>query len=179
MVLSAGSALGRQLVQQRLKAARELATAAHASQRYGNKPYTEHLSAVVKLLEQFAAPLDAMVAGWLHDTVEDTGVSLDQIRSEFGEHVAKLVWAVTGEGEGDRAAHSASIYRKIGDCPEAAIVKLADRIANIEACQRGDKHYLRYSREHAGFQRAVEPHVPKRMWQRYLLALDDKAPSSS
>jgi (p)ppGpp synthase/HD superfamily hydrolase len=176
MILSGESPMSQQLAGQRLNAAQDLATAAHKSQRYGDKPYTDHLIAVVQLLEQFGASSEAVIAGWLHDTVEDTNVTVDQIKGQFGEHIAKVVWAVTGEGNGDRQAHSASIYRKLAECPDAAIVKLADRIANIEACQHGDKHYLRYSREHVGFAEAVSKHVPKGMWERYLLALEDKAP---
>ena len=159
----------------KLKRARDFAVEAHGDQPYGDKPYVEHLSAVVRTLQDFDAPTSCLVAAWLHDVVEDTAATIEQVRSEFGEEVASLVWAVTGEGNGDRRAHTDSICRKVAAYPDAAMVKLADRIANIEACEVGDQHYLRYSREHAQFESAIQPHVSESMWQRYLVGLEAKA----
>ena len=159
----------------KLRKARDFAIEAHGDQPYGDKPYVEHLSAVVRTLEDFDAGVSCLVAAWLHDVVEDTAVTIEQVRSEFGEEVANLVWAVTGEGNGDRSAHAASICKKVAALPDAAVVKLADRIANIEACEPGDKHFLRYSREHAEFEKAIKPHVSQPMWQRYLNGLEAKA----
>jgi (p)ppGpp synthase/HD superfamily hydrolase len=157
-----------------LRKARDFAVHAHGAQRYGDKPYVDHLLAVVRILEQFGASADCRVAGWLHDTIEDTSVTRDEVSVEFGDRVASLVWAVTGEGHGNRQAHSASICAKIAQCPEAAVVKLADRIANIEACERGDRHSARYVGEHPAFADAIAPLVDAAMWQRYLDALGAK-----
>lgn len=153
--------------------AREFAVRAHGQQRYGERPYVEHLSAVVEVLEEFGFSDDYVAAGWLHDVVEDTSETEADIEAAFGDRVAKLVSAVSGGG--DRATHVASIYEKIGAYPDSAVVKLADRIANIEACERGDKHSLRYAREHPGFAEVIEPHVPIAMMQRYLIALTSRA----
>lgn len=158
----------------RLESAREFAVQAHGDQLYGDKPYAEHLSAVVRVAEEFEASLDSLTAAWLHDVVEDTAVTLEQVRAKFGEQVSSLVWAVTGEGQGDRRAHAASICEKIIAHPAAAEVKLADRIANIEACAPGDKHALRYSGEHAEFEEAIKPNVSEPMWRRYVDALKAK-----
>lgn len=158
-----------------MEAVRAFAITAHGDQRYGDRPYEEHLSAVVEVLEKFGFADDYVAAGWLHDVVEDTATTEAHIEAAFGERVAKLVSAVSGGG--DRATHVASIYEKIAAYPDAAVVKLADRIANIEACEPGDKHSIRYAREHQGFAEVVEPHVLKSMWQRYLAALKARAPS--
>ena len=146
--------------------AREFSIRAHGDQRYGDRPYVEHLFAVVTVLESFGFSDDYVAAGWLHDVVEDTEFTEADIAAAFGERVANLVSAVSGGG--DRESHVASIYEKIAAYPDAAVVKLADRIANVEACEPGDKHSVRYAREHLGFGEVIEPHVPARMWQRYL-----------
>lgn len=148
---------------------REFAVSAHGDQRYGDRPYVEHLAAVVGVLEEFGFADDHVAAGWLHDVVEDTIATEADIKAAFGARVAKLVGAVSGGG--DRATHVASIYEKIAAYPDAAVVKLADRIANVEACEPGDKHSIRYAREHQRFAAAIERHVPKHMWERYLVAL--------
>jgi hypothetical protein len=51
---------------------------------------------------------------------------------------------------------------------DQAFVKLADRIANIEAAKPGDKHIEKYAREHPEFADVVRHHVPGAMWLRYL-----------
>lgn len=149
--------------------ARDFAVAAHGDQPYGDLPYVAHLAAVVRVLGDFGFAGDYLIAGWLHDVVEDTDKTVAEIESAFGDRASKLVWAVTGGGE--RATHVATIHQKIADYPDAAAVKLADRIANVEACKAGDKHSIRYNREHAEFATVIQPHVPAAMWQRYLQAL--------
>lgn len=148
--------------------AREFAIAAHGEQRYGDKPYESHLAAVVQIMDDFGLPAEFKVAGWLHDVIEDTEATVADISEAFGDRVARLVWAVTGGG--DRESHVASIHRKIAAYPDAAVVKLADRIANVESCRRGDRHSLRYSREHATFEATIRQHVPAVMWKRYVQA---------
>lgn len=152
--------------------AREFAIRAHGDQLYGDRPYVEHLEAVVSVLTDFGYGGDYLCAGWLHDVVEDTVTTLDDIERNFGSKVAQLVDAVSGGG--DRGGHITSIYRKIAVHPVAAIVKLADRIANIEACESGDKHARRYAREHESFAAVIRPHVLQAMWKRYEEAIRAK-----
>lgn len=147
----------------------DCAVRAHGEQRYGDRPYVDHLSAVVAVLNDYDFGSDYVAAGWLHDVLEDTSVTETDIRVAFGERVAKLVEAVTGGG--DRATHVSSIYGKIAAYPDAAVVKLADRIANVEACAPGDRHSLRYFRENEGFTAVIKEHVPAAMWQRYKRSL--------
>jgi len=153
----------------RVERAREYAIAAHGEQRYGNHPYAYHLAAVVKILAEAGASDDMIIAGWLHDVVEDTDATEADIAAAFGEEVAGLVGAVSGGG--NRDAHVAAIYEKIKALPAGATVKLADRIANIEAATPGDRHSLRYAREHPGFAEVIEPHAPPSLWKRYMAAL--------
>ncbi len=159
--------------------ARAFAITAHGDQMYGNRSYDCHLAAVVRVLEDCGCSEEYRIAGWLHDVVEDTEITIQRVSEAFGERVASLVWAVTGEGRGDRHAHSQSIYAKIDAFSDAASVKLADRIANLEACEVGDKHSIRYGREHEKFSEAIKPHVSEGMWKRYLRSLEASQAATS
>lgn len=150
--------------------ARDFAVEAHGAQVYGDdQPYVHHLSAVVDVLSAWTTDPELIDAAWLHDTLEDTDVTRDALASRFGARVAALVWAVTAEGD-DRPAKMAAIYRKIAATPDAAWVKLADRVANVEAAPAGSRHQERYRREAPGFEAAIRPHVSEAAWERLSLA---------
>jgi guanosine-3',5'-bis(diphosphate) 3'-pyrophosphohydrolase len=69
---------------------------AHKDQkRASGEPYVNHCVAVASILADLRVPVEVVVAGLLHDTVEDTQVTLKDIRNDFGEDVAKLVDGVT------------------------------------------------------------------------------------
>ena len=69
---------------------------AHQGQkRASGEPYITHCLAVAAILAEMRVPPVVIISGLLHDTVEDTPVTLDAIRLEFGEEVAKLVDGVT------------------------------------------------------------------------------------
>ncbi len=150
--------------------ARAFAVAAHGDQRYGGEPYETHLAAVVRVLGDFGYGEAYRQAGWLHDVVEDTAVPLAEIGARFGDEVAAMVDAVTGLGA-TRQERNARIYAGLRACPAAAAVKLADRIANVEAAAPGSEHRARYAREAAAFAEVVRPHVPAAMWLRLEAAL--------
>ncbi len=73
-----------------------VAELAHREQvRASGEPYVNHCISVAMILAELRVPPEVIVAGLLHDTVEDTGVTLDDIRQDFGSDVAKLVDGVT------------------------------------------------------------------------------------
>src|SRR5438477_6239669 len=82
---------------ERLDRALIVAARAHRDQRRkgSDVPYVQHPAHVAILLLKCGLPEDVAIAGVLHDVVEDTDVSLDAIRAEFGDAVASLVDAVT------------------------------------------------------------------------------------
>lgn len=133
--------------------AREFALLHHAGQRYGEAPYIVHLDAVVQHLKSVDAAQHVLVAGYLHDILEDTSVTTTTLTRVFGEATCALVWAVTGEGE-SRAAKVAATVAKLESLPDARLLKLADRLANVEACVRSGNHSLlaRYRAEQAHYQ---------------------------
>ncbi|MFO0590932.1 MAG: HD domain-containing protein [Polyangiaceae bacterium] len=152
--------------------ARQFATEKHASQRYGDKPYTVHLAAVREVLRGIGIEDDDALAAaaWLHDVVEDTGTPREEVAARFGEHVASLVWAVTGVGS-SRKERNADAYAKIRAFPEAATLKLADRIANVEASARAPDKLAMYRREHPGFEAALAGLGTPALWGRLRAAL--------
>jgi len=69
---------------------------AHEGQiRYSGEPYFNHCMSVALILAELRVPPVVVSAALLHDTVEDTGISLDDLKSDFGEEIAKLVDGVT------------------------------------------------------------------------------------
>lgn len=79
-----------------IRQAYHFAEKAHLNQkRLSGEPYVSHCVSVASILAEMHVPPAVVIAGLLHDTVEDTKVSLDDIRSQFGDEVAKLVDGVT------------------------------------------------------------------------------------
>lgn len=153
-------------------AARAFAVERHGEQRYGDAPYVVHLEAVRAVLADFGLGGALGVAAWLHDVIEDTPTSQAELEGHFGAEVAALVWAVTGEGR-NRRERARSMYTKIGALPAAAPLKLADRIANVEASRsRPDKLAL-YRSEREGFRAALGAFGDPAMWARLDRAFDD------
>src|SRR3954452_6275178 len=120
-----------------LQRAYDVAEAAHAEQkRKSGDPYITHPLAVATVLAGLGMDTTTLVAALLHDTVEDTGVDLDSIRSQFGPEVAHLVDGVTKIDKvtfGD-AAQAETIRKMIvamARDPRVLVIKLADRLHNM------------------------------------------------
>lgn len=154
---------------------KKAAIAAHGDQKYGTLPYWRHLQEVEEVLADygFVSP-EYQAAAWLHDTVEETATSIDDIYAHFGTEVSKLVWAVTGVGH-NRKARQASILKKLHYTKDACPLKLADRIANLEhAIKDGNSKglFAMYHNENDAFEKVVRKHVPAEMWDRLQRAFD-------
>ncbi len=79
-----------------LTRAYQLAEKAHENQkRVSGEPYISHCLAVAAILVEMKVPPEVVIAGILHDTVEDTEISLSDLKKEFGDDIAKLVDGVT------------------------------------------------------------------------------------
>lgn len=148
--------------------AKLFAVFAHANQMYGGKPYLVHLAAVANTLERFGYDSGKMIAAaYLHDVVEDTGYTHEDILGLFGPTVADIVTAVTNEPGVNRKERSLKTYPKIRANKLAVMVKLADRIANIENCIVTDNDRLdMYRKEHAAFKEALQDsYMYVNMWK--------------
>lgn len=133
--------------------ARALAVRAHGAQLYGDQPYVSHLEQVVAVLRRFGlATPEIEAAGWLHDVLEDTtATAVDIAGAGIPDSVVAIVAAVTDEPGANRKERKAKTYPKIAANRDAVAVKLADRIANVEAGGKADM----YAREHPEFRRAL------------------------
>ena len=105
-----------------------------------NLPYLVHVVAVANevilglMQTKVADPDLAVTCALLHDTVEDTGTSLDEIRQRYGDAVAAGVSALTKNDKLPKPEQMPDSLRRIREqSPEIAIVKLADRITNLAA----------------------------------------------
>lgn len=135
--------------------ARRYAEHAHGAinhvRKYSGRPYTEHLERVAARVAAVTKDRNAIAAAWLHDVVEDTPTTPEQIEREFGAAVAELVAALTDAPRevGNRARRKAVDRERIANAPAAAhTVKLADLIDNAEDIARHDPHFARvYLRE--------------------------------
>jgi (p)ppGpp synthase/HD superfamily hydrolase len=129
--------------------ARTFATAAHAAvgqlRKYTFEPYIVHPAEVAGIVRSVPHSEAMLAAAWLHDTVEDTGVTPELIRSEFGDEVATLVgWLtdVSRPDHGNRAQRKAVDRAHTAAAPaEAQTIKLADLIANTRSIVKHDAKF--------------------------------------
>lgn len=124
---------------QRILAAARFAAVRHARQKrkgVDGEPYVNHLIEVAELIAGCSRTLDAdlVIAGLLHDTVEDVGVTLDELAQEFGAGVAALVAEVTDDKSLPKETRKAL---QIANAPKksarAQVIKLADKISNLRS----------------------------------------------
>lgn len=152
---------------QKVQAAKKFAELIHGEQRYGASPYVVHLQDVadVLVLDCGVTDKDELAAAFLHDSIEDTGVSKATIADLFGDRVAELVDAVsdeqvnkeTGQPYKNRKERKAATYPKIKSVLHATRIKLADRIANIRHSveARNAPMFFMYKKENSEFQKAL------------------------
>ncbi|MFC8517993.1 RelA/SpoT family protein [Streptomyces sp. NPDC057257] len=120
-----------------LRRAYVLAESSHRGQmRKSGEPYITHPLAVTLILAELGAETTTLTASLLHDTVEDTDVTLDQVREQFGEEVRYLVDGVTKLEKVDYgAAAEPETFRKMlkatGSDVRVMSIKLADRLHNM------------------------------------------------
>ena len=135
-----------QLIQ--LERAIDFATTAHLDQkRASGDPYITHPLAVADTLITWGMDIDSVLSGVLHDTVEDTGVTLKEIETSFGHDIAFLVNGVTKvskarSGMRDLASYSpqtkdnlSKLLIAVSKDIRVIIIKLADLLHNLSTLQ--------------------------------------------
>jgi guanosine-3',5'-bis(diphosphate) 3'-pyrophosphohydrolase len=131
-----------------LEHAIDLASKAHAGQkRKSGEPYIIHPMSVAKNLIDWGMDIDTVLAGVLHDTVEDTDMTVEQLESIFGKDVAFLVDGVTKVSKARAGMQDISAYLPqtkdnlsklliaVGQDVRVIIIKLADRLHNMQTLQ--------------------------------------------
>lgn len=123
----------------RIMAAARFAAEKHAQQRRkgeNGEPYFNHLLEVAGLIADSSRDLDVelMMAAFLHDTVEDTGVTLQELEHHFGKDVATLVAEVTDDKSLPKETRKQlQVQHTPGKSSRAQTLKLADKISNLRA----------------------------------------------
>ena len=121
------------------------AVRAHAGTERRGKgfPYIVHPMEAVEIVATMTSDQELLAAAALHDTVEDTYVTIEQIRTEFGERVASFVAVESDEPhqrrdsvENWRARKQAAIDRIASASHDAKIVALGDKLSNMRAIAR-------------------------------------------
>lgn len=124
---------------QRILTAAHFAAQRHATQKrkgLAAEPYINHLIEVAELVTASSELLDVelVMAAFLHDTVEDTGVAREEIEQLFGHDVAGLVMEVTDDKSLPQAKRKAlQVQTAPKKSPRAQTLKLADKISNLRA----------------------------------------------
>lgn len=133
-----------------LKKAIDFASEAHKGQRReSGEPYIMHPIAVAKMLFEMSMDENTVIAGLLHDTVEDNpNITVDIIRSEFGDDVANMVDGVTKltksgnagllSKEDRQAENLRKMFMAIANDVRVVIIKLADRLHNMRTLEYCD-----------------------------------------
>lgn len=147
----------------------------HGEQKWGNRPYIDHLDdvynihnrhCVSSLAYSYALGIftpDGLYRGeaektiahaiYLHDSLEDTGHELSEIMAIFGEDVGNLVWRLTDEPGKNRGERKRKTYAKIKGDIRAIAIKMCDRESNVRfAWQCNPKLLKMYQNEYEEFE---------------------------
>lgn len=110
----------------------------HGQKRQSGEPYLIHPLAVASVIAELKLDVPSVVAGLLHDTVEDTLTTLDEVKNQFGREVAALVDGLTKLGRTNFSSQEekqAENFRKMilamGKDVRVILIKLADRVHNM------------------------------------------------
>lgn len=145
--------------------ARLLAIQAHGDQKYGDKPYVDHLDDVVDILRQTGwSDPDILMVGYLHDAIEDTTLTLQELR-QFGypDVVVEGIQFVTDEPGPNRKTRKLATYARVARADAESegttlgiVVKWADRIANCRR-SKGTSLLGMYQKEDETFRTTYMP----------------------
>ena len=126
-----------------IKKAYDFAKAAHAGQkRSSGEDYFIHPCAVVEILADFGFDSSTVIAAFLHDVLEDTEITAEELTAEFGEEICSLVEGVTKleklqfhNREEAQAENFRKIFVAMAKDLRVIIIKLADRLHNMRSLQ--------------------------------------------
>ncbi|OIV39102.1 GTP pyrophosphokinase [Mangrovactinospora gilvigrisea] len=128
--------------------------------RKSGDPYITHPLAVATILAELGMDPPTLMAGLLHDTVEDTEYSLDTLRRDFGDTVALLVDGVTKLdkvkfGEAAQAETVRKMVIAMAKDPRVLVIKLADRLHNMRTMR-----YLKREKQEQKARETLEIYAP-------------------
>ena len=124
---------------QLINRARELALVYHADQKYGSRPYSYHLQKVVNIARFYSSLIpkealeDVICAAYLHDILEDTLCTQDEILRALNPRILLIVKLLTKNN-----SNPEEYFNQVAQDDLAIFVKVCDRFANIACCIRDD-----------------------------------------
>ena len=141
----------------------DIAKKAHEGQfRYSGEPYIIHPIAVASILYDLGMDSESMAAALLHDVVEDTSMTYDDVKRDFGEDVATLVEGVTKLGkvpiytkEEQQAENVRKMLMAMSKDIRVIIIKLADRLHNMRTLS-----YMKPHKRREKAQETIEIYAP-------------------
>tara|TARA_R110002049_G_scaffold305772_1_gene503227 strand:- start:320 stop:1660 length:1341 start_codon:yes stop_codon:yes gene_type:complete len=135
-------------MEQIVKSAQQYATQAHSQlnhlRKYTNQPYQVHLKRVAQIVSEVTDDPEVIAAAWLHDIVEDTPATFEEIELKFGARVLQFVFDLTDvsrPSDGSRVQRKAIDREHLSQASAAAkTIKLADLIDNCgDICKHDDR----------------------------------------
>jgi GTP pyrophosphokinase len=140
----------------------------HGQQRVSGESYYLHALAVAEILNDLNLDYETLAAAMLHDVVEDTAVTLDDVHERFGEVIARLVDGVTkmerigefqdvalGSQDHDQAESLRKLLLAMAEDVRVVLIKLADRLHNMRTLK-----YLDESRQQRIAQETMDIYAP-------------------
>lgn len=134
----------------------------HGSQKYGALPYGYHLITVSSVLARFGfsifTNLEEHIVAILHDAVEDRKTNFKEVAKRFGEDIARILMLVTDELKAlSREERHRKTYPELAKDQRAVLVKLGDRIANVEQChkEKNMEQHKKYRSEYGYFRETL------------------------
>jgi len=113
--------------------------------KFGDIPYIVHPEAVAEIISQVTEDTEVLAAAWLHDIVEDTPVTIDDIKNAFNDRIATLVWEVSKISDGCKCDRN---FRVVMNCIHygngskwAKAIKIADAIHNLPTMIRDNPKF--------------------------------------
>lgn len=139
---------------------------------YDGEPYSVHLDMAAKNAVRFSYLIPKndfynVIAGvYEHDTLEDTNLTYNDVKTATNETVAELAYACTNEkGRNRKERANDKYYEGIRNTKYATFVKLCDRIANVQASVEKNSRMLNlYKKEHEHFKEMLYTDEYKDMW---------------
>lgn len=146
-----------------IEKAYEWARESHEGQfRFSGQPYIIHPIAVAQILADFGMDKCSIIAALLHDIVEDTNTTIDDVREKFGDEVASIVDGLTKMGkvplktkEEQQAENVRKMLIAMSQDIRVIIIKLADRIHNLRTLS-----YMRPQKRRDKAQETLEIYAP-------------------
>lgn len=137
-----------------------------ANHLYDGKPYTYHLCIVNEVALKFihlipgAEQEEVLAGGWVHDVIEDTRQTYNDVKTATSKPVAELAYALTNnKGKNRKQRAGSAYYMGIRSTRHATFIKLCDRVANVRySINEGSSRMAQvYVNEHPEFKRALRP----------------------